>query len=74
MVLTVERLAVQPERVATGARAGQSAGRASLGQAPLALFMVGYTVFGLWLLATPRGVCGERGWTGGAGLRMLRAR
>jgi len=37
-------------------RAGQTARRAALGQAPLALFMVGYTVFGLWLLATPRGV------------------
>ncbi|RXV62692.1 hypothetical protein C6W92_10975 [Roseovarius sp. A46] len=36
-------------------RAGQSAWRATLGQAPLALFMVGYTIFGLWLLATPRG-------------------
>lgn len=30
--------------------------RALLGQAPLALFMVLYTVFGLWLLASPRGV------------------
>jgi hypothetical protein len=29
--------------------------RAVLGQVPLALFMVAYTVFGLWLLATPRG-------------------
>jgi hypothetical protein len=36
-------------------RAGQSMRRATLAQAPLALFMVGYTVFGLWLLATPRG-------------------
>ena len=36
-------------------RHGQSPWRAALGQAPLALFMVGYTVFGLWLLATPRG-------------------
>ncbi|MDZ7708771.1 MAG: hypothetical protein U5K36_00605 [Roseovarius sp.] len=36
-------------------RHGQSAWRAAVGQAPLALFMVGYTVFGLWLLATPRG-------------------
>lgn len=35
---------------------GQSVRRAALGQAPLALFMVGYTVFGLWLLAAPRGV------------------
>ncbi len=30
--------------------------RAVLGQAPLALFMVLYTVFGLWLLASPRGM------------------
>jgi hypothetical protein len=30
--------------------------RAVLGQAPLALFMIGYTVFGLWLLASPRGI------------------
>ena len=29
--------------------------RAVLGQAPLAVFMVAYTVFGLWLLASPRG-------------------
>lgn len=29
---------------------------AVLSQAPLALFMVGYTFFGLWLLASPRGV------------------
>jgi len=36
-------------------RAGQSTRRAALAQAPLALFMVWYTVFGLWLLATPRG-------------------
>lgn len=36
-------------------KAGQSVRRATLGQAPLALFMLGYTVFGLWLLATPRG-------------------
>ena len=36
-------------------KAGQSVRRAALGQAPLALFMLGYTVFGLWLLATPRG-------------------
>lgn len=34
---------------------GQSRRQAALGQAPLALFMVCYTVFGLWLLATPRG-------------------
>ncbi len=30
--------------------------RALLSQAPLAIFMVGYTFFGLWLLASPRGV------------------
>ncbi|WP_294621726.1 hypothetical protein [uncultured Roseovarius sp.] len=30
--------------------------RAVLGQAPLALFMIAYTFFGLWLLASPRGV------------------
>ncbi|NNU80859.1 hypothetical protein HMH01_10455 [Halovulum dunhuangense] len=30
--------------------------RAVLAQAPLAGFMVGYTLFGLWLLASPRGV------------------
>jgi len=30
--------------------------KAALSQAPLALFMVGYTLFGLWLLASPRGV------------------
>ncbi|MCX7644816.1 MAG: hypothetical protein N2Z62_05890 [Rhodobacteraceae bacterium] len=29
---------------------------AALSQLPLAAFMVGYTLFGLWLLATPRGV------------------
>jgi hypothetical protein len=29
---------------------------AALCQLPLAAFMVGYTLFGLWLLATPRGV------------------
>lgn len=28
---------------------------AVLGQTPLALFMIAYTVFGLWLLASPRG-------------------
>jgi hypothetical protein len=39
----------------TALRAGQSAWRATLGQVPLALFMLGYTVFGLWLLAKPRG-------------------
>ncbi|WP_299847180.1 hypothetical protein [uncultured Roseovarius sp.] len=30
--------------------------RAALSQAPLALFMVFYTFFGLWLLASPRGL------------------
>jgi len=30
--------------------------KAALSQAPLAAFMVGYTLFGLWLLASPRGV------------------
>lgn len=30
--------------------------RAALSQAPLALFMIGYTFFGLWLLASPRGL------------------
>lgn len=30
--------------------------RAIVGQAPLAIFMIGYTFFGLWLLASPRGV------------------
>lgn len=29
---------------------------AALGQLPLSAFMVGYTLFGLWLLATPRGM------------------
>ncbi|NCQ25650.1 MAG: hypothetical protein COW54_08415 [Rhodobacteraceae bacterium CG17_big_fil_post_rev_8_21_14_2_50_63_15] len=33
---------------------GQGTRHAVLGQAPLALFMVAYTVFGLWLLASPR--------------------
>ena len=32
-----------------------SARRAVLSQAPLAVFMVLYTFFGLWLLAAPRG-------------------
>lgn len=41
---------------ALAVRGGTSARRAVLGQAPLALFMVGYTVFGLWLLASPRGI------------------
>jgi len=30
--------------------------RAIIAQAPLAIFMIGYTFFGLWLLASPRGV------------------
>ncbi len=30
--------------------------RAALSQIPLGLFMLGYTLFGLWLLATPRGM------------------
>ncbi|MEM7731299.1 MAG: hypothetical protein AAF280_00765 [Pseudomonadota bacterium] len=34
----------------------QSTRRAVLGQAPLAAFMVAYTFFGLWLLASPRGL------------------
>ena len=34
----------------------QSPRAAVLSQAPLALFMIGYTFFGLWLLASPRGV------------------
>ncbi|MEB8389139.1 hypothetical protein OO012_18070 [Rhodobacteraceae bacterium KMM 6894] len=34
----------------------QSRRAAVLSQAPLALFMIGYTFFGLWLLASPRGV------------------
>ncbi|WP_158585617.1 hypothetical protein [Pseudooceanicola sediminis] len=29
--------------------------RAAISQAPLALFMIAYTLFGLWLLASPRG-------------------
>lgn len=33
-----------------------TARRALLSQAPLAVFMIGYTFFGLWLLASPRGV------------------
>lgn len=32
-----------------------SHGRAALSQVPLALFMIFYTLFGLWLLASPRG-------------------
>lgn len=37
-------------------RAHGSTRRAMLGQAPLAAFMVAYTFFGLWLLASPRGL------------------
>lgn len=37
-------------------RGGRGTRNAVLGQAPLALFMIAYTVFGLWLLASPRGV------------------
>ncbi|TDE37839.1 hypothetical protein [Antarcticimicrobium sediminis] len=33
-----------------------TARRALLSQAPLALFMIAYTFFGLWLLASPRGL------------------
>ena len=33
-----------------------SARAATISQAPLAAFMIGYTLFGLWLLASPRGV------------------
>jgi hypothetical protein len=29
---------------------------AALSQVPLAIFMIAYTLFGLWLLAAPRGV------------------
>jgi len=41
---------------ALAVRDGTTTRRAVLGQAPLAAFMVGYTVFGLWLLASPRGL------------------
>ncbi|MEX5729090.1 hypothetical protein Ga0609869_002443 [Rhodovulum iodosum] len=41
---------------ALAARMFGSGRKAALSQAPLALFMVGYTLFGLWLLASPRGV------------------
>ncbi len=37
-------------------RGAISTRRALLGQAPLAAFMVAYTFFGLWLLASPRGL------------------
>lgn len=33
-----------------------SARRAAISQIPMGLFMIGYTLFGLWLLATPRGM------------------
>lgn len=41
---------------ALAVRAYGSSVRAALSQAPLAAFMVAYTLFGLWLLASPRGV------------------
>ncbi|TCP41883.1 hypothetical protein [Rhodovulum marinum] len=41
---------------ALAARMLGDARKAALSQAPLALFMVAYTLFGLWLLASPRGV------------------
>ncbi len=41
---------------ALAVRAFGSRRRAALSQAPLALFMVLYTFFGLWLLASPRGL------------------
>ena len=40
---------------AIAVRAGGDTRRAVISQGPLALFMVAYTVFGLWLLAAPRG-------------------
>jgi hypothetical protein len=41
---------------AAHAIAGRRHGHAgALSQAPLAALMVGYTVFGLWLLSTPTG-------------------
>lgn len=40
---------------AIAVRAGHGTRRAALSQAPIAIFMVAYTVFGLWLLAAPRG-------------------
>jgi hypothetical protein len=36
-------------------RAGHGTRGAAISQAPIAIFMVAYTVFGLWLLAAPRG-------------------
>ena len=41
---------------ALAVRAFGSSRRAALAQAPLALFMIAYTLFGLWLLASPRGL------------------
>ncbi|MGV6849530.1 MAG: hypothetical protein ACWA5A_14245 [Marinibacterium sp.] len=41
---------------ALAVRAFGSSRRAALAQAPLALFMIAYTLFGLWLLASPRGI------------------
>lgn len=41
---------------ALAVRAFGTSRRAALSQAPLALFMIAYTLFGLWLLASPRGV------------------
>ncbi|MEI4231360.1 hypothetical protein [Roseovarius sp. D22-M7] len=40
---------------AIAVRTGRGTWRATLSQAPLAVFMIGYTVLGLWLLAAPRG-------------------
>ncbi|MFN3548977.1 MAG: hypothetical protein ACK4U0_15935 [Mesorhizobium sp.] len=40
---------------AIAGRSHGSAGTSALSQAPLAALMVGYTVFGLWLLSTPTG-------------------
>lgn len=41
---------------ALAVRAFGTSRRAALAQAPVALFMIAYTLFGLWLLASPRGV------------------
>ncbi|TCL09494.1 hypothetical protein BXY66_1543 [Shimia isoporae] len=41
---------------AVAVRAFGSGVRATLSQVPLAVFMVGFTIFGLWLLASPRGL------------------
>lgn len=41
---------------ALAVRDAGSTRRAVLGQAPLAVFMIAYTFFGLWLLASPRGM------------------